>query len=65
MNVEHRTPNSPQASKHLSASGRSNVERQDMEKVTYDVEERLLEYFVRIIDIAEKLLNTKSGKPYC
>jgi hypothetical protein len=25
-NIEHRTPNSPKASKHLSASGRSNVE---------------------------------------
>jgi hypothetical protein len=26
MNIEHRTSNSPQASKHLSASGGSNVE---------------------------------------
>ena len=26
MNIEHRTSNSPEASKHLSASGGSNVE---------------------------------------
>ena len=53
---EHRTSNSPQASKHLSAgsvedlsaSGRSNAERSKMKKVAYDLEERLLEYSVRI-----------------
>jgi len=48
MNIEHRTSNSPEASKHLSASGRSNVEWEKMKKQTYDLEERLLEYSVRI-----------------
>jgi hypothetical protein len=48
---EHRTSNSPQASKHLSASGGSNVEWEKMKKQTYDLEERLLEYPVGIIKI--------------
>jgi biotin synthase-related radical SAM superfamily protein len=48
---EHRTSNSPQASKHLSASGGPNVEWEKMKKQTYDLEERLLEYPVEIIKI--------------
>ena len=33
-----------------------------MKKQTYDLEERLLEYSVRIIKIVEQLPNTKAGK---
>jgi four helix bundle protein len=61
MNIEHRASNSPQASKHLSASGGSNVEWEKMKKQTYDLEERLLEYSVRIIKIVEQLPNTRAG----
>ena len=61
MNIEHRTSNSPQASKHLSASGGSNVEWEKMKKQTYDLEDRLLEYSVQIIKIVEQLPNTRAG----
>jgi len=33
-----------------------------MKKQTYDLEERLLEYFVRIIKIVEQLPNSSAGK---
>gem|GEM_PF-1792890 len=36
----------------------SNVEWEKMKKQTYDLEERLLEYSVRIIKIVEQLPNT-------
>ncbi len=39
----------------------SNVEWGKMEKQTYDLEERLLEYSVRIIKIVEQLPNTIAG----
>ena len=39
----------------------SNVEWEKMKKQTYDLEDRLLEYSVRIIKIVEQLPNTKAG----
>ena len=39
----------------------SNVEWEKMKKQIYDLEERLLEYSVRIIKIVEQLPNTKTG----
>ena len=39
----------------------SNVEWEKMNKQTYDLEERLIEYSVRIIKIVEQLPNTKAG----
>ncbi len=39
----------------------SNVEWENMKKQTYDLEERLLEYSVRIIKIVEQLPNTRAG----
>ncbi len=39
----------------------SNVEWEKMKKQTYDLEERLLEYSVRIIKIVEQLPNTRAG----
>jgi four helix bundle protein len=39
----------------------SNLEWEKMKKQTYDLEERLLEYSVRIIKIVEQLPNTKAG----
>jgi len=53
MNIEHRTSNSPKASKHLSASGGSNVEWKMVKKQTYDLKAIAFEYSVRIIKIAE------------
>ena len=37
LNIEHRTSNSPEASKHLSAFGGSNVEWKKMKKQTYEM----------------------------
>jgi four helix bundle protein len=49
-------------------AGRSNIERptsnfegENMNKQIYDLEERLLEYSVRIIKIVEQLPNTRVG----
>ncbi len=49
-------------------AGRSNIERptsnfewEKMKSQTYDLEDRLLEYSVRIIKIVEQLPNTKAG----
>ena len=39
----------------------SNIEREKVKKRTYDLEERLLEYSVRIIKIVEQLPNTRVG----
>ena len=39
----------------------SNVEWEKMQKKAYDLEERLLEYSVRIIKIVEQLPNTRVG----
>jgi hypothetical protein len=39
----------------------SNVEWEKIKKQTYDLEERLFEYSVRIIKIVEQLPNTKAG----
>jgi len=39
----------------------SNVEWEKMKKQTYDLEEKLLEYSVRIIKIVEQLPNTRAG----
>jgi len=39
----------------------SNFEWEKMKKQTYDLEERLLEYSVRIIKVVEQLPNTKTG----
>ena len=39
----------------------STVEWEKMKKQTYDIEERLLEYSVRIIKIVDQLPNTKAG----
>jgi four helix bundle protein len=39
----------------------SNVEVEKMKKQTYDLEERLLEYSVRIIKIVEQLPNNRVG----
>jgi four helix bundle protein len=39
----------------------SNVEWEKMKSQTYDLEERLLEYSVRIIKIVEQLPNTRAG----
>ena len=36
-NFEHRTSNSPEASKHLSAFGGSNAEWKKMKKQTYEM----------------------------
>jgi len=55
-NVEHRTSNSPEASKHLSASGGSNDEWDKMKTQTYDLEERLLE---EKLNIEHRTLNEK------
>ncbi len=38
----------------------SNVEWKKMKKQTYDLEERLFEYSVRIIKTVEQLSNTKA-----
>jgi len=43
MNIEHSTPNSPKASKHLSASGGSNVE---IKKPPSRKHENISEHFV-------------------
>ncbi|MBW1910537.1 MAG: hypothetical protein JRJ11_13515 [Deltaproteobacteria bacterium] len=57
MNIEHRTSNSPKASKHLSASGGSNVEWEKMKKQTYNNDilqetEELIKIFVTSIKTA-------------
>ena len=39
----------------------SNVERKILKKRTYDLEERLLKYSVRIIKVVEQLANTRVG----
>ncbi len=39
----------------------SNTEWEKMQKLKYDLEERLIEYSVRIIKIVEQLLNTKAS----
>jgi four helix bundle protein len=46
MNDEHRT---------------SNGEWKEMKNQTYDLEERLIEYSVRIIKVVEQLPNTRTG----
>lgn len=46
MNIEHRTP---------------NVERRSGGRAVYDLEERLLEYSVRIIRLVEALPGTRAG----
>jgi len=50
MNIEHRTSN--------VQSRLGVIEWEKMKKQTYDLEERLLEYSVRIIKIVEQLPNT-------
>jgi len=42
----------------------SNVEGKKLAKQTYDLEERLLEYSVRIIKIVEQLPNTRVGNHF-
>ena len=39
----------------------SNVECENMKEQIFDLEERLLEYSVRIIKIVERLPNTRAG----
>ena len=51
MNIEHRTSNV----QHRILNDKRK------KKQTYDLEERLLEYSVRIIKIVEQLPNTKAG----
>ena len=46
MNIEHRTP---------------NVERRSADSPVYDLEERLLDFAVRIIGLVEALPGTRAG----
>jgi len=57
---EHRTSN-VQHPRNAGACAAWNVEWEKMKKQTYDLEERLLEYSVRIIKIVEQLPNTRAG----
>ncbi|MBW2608099.1 MAG: hypothetical protein JRD05_10750 [Deltaproteobacteria bacterium] len=63
MDIEHPTSNSPKASKHLSASGGSNVEWENLKKQSlkpellndiFEETEESIKIFVTSIKTAEK-----------
>ena len=63
MNIEKQKDEHRALKKRTSNIERptSNVERKILKKRTYDLEERLLEYSVRIIKVVEQLPNTRVG----
>ena len=62
MNIEHRTSNVQRpVLKMNDEHSTSNVERPTPASRVYDLEERLLDYAVRIIRLAESLPNTRTG----
>jgi len=55
---EHRTSNV----QHPILQRRTSVEGEKIKRQRYDLEERIIEYSVRIMKIVEQLQNTREGK---
>jgi four helix bundle protein len=60
-NVQHPTPNDDRETRSLDSRAAWKLREGDTEGRKYDLEERLLEFASGIIDLSEKLPNSRAG----
>jgi four helix bundle protein len=61
LNIERRTPNIEWSPRGVRISEQANSEYESNRKQKYDLEDRLLDFAVNIIELAEALPSTRAG----